>query len=61
MLVWDTPVDEARAPGRSLLGGATGQGDEHETIDDVDEKERRWAKGIRAVSAEETVPVTDGL
>lgn len=38
-----------------------GRGDGHETIRDVEEMERGWEKGDRAVKAEETVRMTEGL
>lgn len=55
MLVGNTPEDEARALGRFMLGGGTGQAEGDETISDVDSMERGWEKGNRAVKTDEAV------
>lgn len=67
MLVWDTPVDEARALGRFFRGREEdrGEGREeergegHEITREVEEMDRGWEKGARELNAEETVRTTE--
>lgn len=75
MLVWDTPVDEARALGRFLRGREEEReegreeergerreeerGEGHEMTREVEEMDRGWEKGARELKAEETVRTTE--
>lgn len=67
MLVWDTPVDEARALGRFFRGREEERGEVreeergegHEITSEVEEMDRGWEKGTREVKAEETVRATE--